>query len=156
MMLGIIGPDGKLFPPYWCNGTVDTKQYKYLLSHKVFPVLNSTYGVENWVWTQDGAPAHTCNSTQKYLLDKLGSEGFWSKDLWPPNSLNLNPLDYYLWSTVEKEACASYHPNETALKASVEAEWDAISLAMLQSVCSRFRSRLERCISADGGIFEKV
>ncbi len=154
-MLGVVGSDGKVFPPYWMKGTMDAKQYKQLLSHKVFPALNSTYGVEKWIWTQDGAPAHTSNVTQAYILSKLGSKGFWSKELWPPNSPNLNPLDYFMWSGVENKACRVYPPNVDALKASVEKEWNSIPAATLRSVCSRFRSRLERCVNAKGGVFEK-
>jgi len=28
---------------------------------------------------------------------------FWSKEFWPPNSPDLNPLDYYVWSVVESD-----------------------------------------------------
>ncbi len=81
MMLGVVGSDGKVFPPFRTNRTVDTVQYKYLLSHKVFPALNSTYGSRNWCWIQDGAPSHTSKATQEYIAGKLGSKGFWSKEL---------------------------------------------------------------------------
>lgn len=155
MMLGIVGSDGKAFPPVWIQETLSTPQYKSILSRKVFPILNATYGVGNWVWTQDGAPCHTSNATQKYLEAKLGSKGFWSKELWPPNSPNLNPLDYYVWSAIERKACRTYHKNVGELKASVEAEWASMDEATLRKVCSKFRSRLEACIKAEGGIFEK-
>lgn len=155
MMLGVIGSDGKAFPPYWTKGTVDSIQYKQLLSRKVFPALDATYGCGNWIWTQDGAPAHTSNAVQKYIANKLGSGGFWSKEVWPPNSPNLNPLDYFVWSNVESKACAIYHSNVEALKTSVEEEWNNMSALTLKRVCSRFRSRVERCIAVEGGVFEK-
>jgi hypothetical protein len=68
---------------------------------------------------------------------------------------HLNPLDYFVWSAVEKKACAVYHSNVDALKASVEKEWNNLSAATLKKVCKKFRSRLEACIAAEGGIFEK-
>ncbi len=155
MMLSVVGSDGKIFPPYWVNGTLQSPQYKNILAHKVFLVLDSTYGVGNWVWTQDGAPCHTSMDIQQYLERKLGSNGFWSKKIWPPNSPNLNPLDYFVWSAVETKACSNYHSSVAALKQSVEEEWNNISAGTLKSVCSKFRSRIERCITADGRIFEK-
>ncbi|QQP54862.1 Transposable element tcb1 transposase, partial [Caligus rogercresseyi] len=51
----------------------------------------ATYGHNGYIWTQDGAPAHTSKAIQKYLENKLGSKGFWSKEMWPPSSPNLNP-----------------------------------------------------------------
>ncbi len=84
MMMGIIGSDRKAFPPIWIKDTLDTTQDKYILSGKVLPMLNSMYGAGNFVWAQDGVPAHTSKATQKYLETKLGSGGFWSKEMWPP------------------------------------------------------------------------
>ena len=95
-MLGIIGSDRKAFPPIWIKDTLDTTQDKYILSGKVLPMLNSMYGAGNFVWAQDGVPAHTSKATQKYLETKLGSGGFWSKKMWPPSSQNLNPLEYHV------------------------------------------------------------
>ncbi len=92
MMLDVAGLDGKAFSQYWIQGNLDTVQYKHLLTHKVFPALNATYGQGNWVWTQDGVPCHTSRCTQAYLQKKLESNGFWSKSIWPANLPNLNPI----------------------------------------------------------------
>jgi len=37
------------------------------------------------------------------LASKLSDnmEMFWSKEFWPPNSLDLNPMDYYVWNVIE-------------------------------------------------------
>ncbi len=91
-MLSIVGANGQMFPPFWTKGTTSSTQYKSLLVHKVFPALDKAYGIGNCCWTQDGAPCHTSNSTQKYIKYKLGSKGFWSKYIWPPNSPNLGLL----------------------------------------------------------------
>ncbi|XP_059096131.1 uncharacterized protein LOC131890740 [Tigriopus californicus] len=91
MMLGAVGSDGKAFLATWVKGTVDTAKYKNLLANNVFPALNRTYGIGKWTWTQDGAPAYT---SKAYISIMLGSKGFWPKELWPPKSPNLNPLDF--------------------------------------------------------------
>jgi len=47
-----------------------------------------------FVFQQDEAPALTARQTQ-WL--KVNCNGFFAKDQWPPNSPDLNPLDYHVW-----------------------------------------------------------
>ena len=42
---------------------------------------------------------------------------------WPPNSPDLNPLDYYVWSVIERITNKSLHPNVTSLRT---AYWGSI------------------------------
>jgi len=44
-----------------------------------------------FIFHQDSAPAHTACQTQANCTD------FIAKDEWPPNSPDLNPLDYHVW-----------------------------------------------------------
>ncbi len=155
MMLGYVGSDGTAFPPIWIKGTMDGVMYKKLLVHKILPLLGSTYGKGNYVWTQDGASCHTSKVVQEYLFNRLGSGGFWSKDLWPPNSPNLNPLDFSIWVHVEERACAIHHSNVASLKCAIEKEWAAMSRDYVRDTCSVFRSRVEQVVAAGGGIIEK-
>ncbi len=122
MMLGIVGANVQAVPLFWMKNTVTSTQCKNLFAHKVFPALGKAYGTGNWCWTQEGAPYHTSNSTQKYIKNKLGSEGFGFKEVWPPNSPSLNPLDCFMSSAMERKACDIYHANVDILKASVTKE----------------------------------
>ena len=155
MMLGVVGADGKAFPPVWINGTLDGPMYKQILAYKILPMLDKTYGKGKYIWTQDGASCHTCKVVQSYLERRLGSRGFWSKSVWPANSPNLNPLDFSIWEHIEKRACATSHSNVESLKASVEREWATMSASYIRFTCSRFRSRLESILANNGGIIEK-
>ncbi|CAF1600072.1 unnamed protein product [Rotaria magnacalcarata] len=47
---------------------------------------------------QDGAKPHTHHLTQKWCRDKFPS--FIHKDHWPPNSPDLNPLNYCIWDEI--------------------------------------------------------
>src|ERR1700761_9405692 len=49
-----------------------------------------------FVFKQDGAPAHTAQQTQEWLVTNCPN--FIRKDDWPPNSPDLNTLDYCVWS----------------------------------------------------------
>lgn len=76
------------------EGTVDHARY----IKEVLPVAlkfgNKVFG-NDWVFQQDGAKPHTHHLTQKWCADNFPS--FIDKDHWPPNSPDLNPLDYCIW-----------------------------------------------------------
>ena len=156
MFFGFVGSDGKSFPGVWIKGTLNADRYKQILIHNGIPILDNTYGKDNYVWVQDGAPCHTANSVLAYLKNKLRSRGFWSKGTWPPNSYNLNPLDYSVWEEVDKKANNVFHSNLDSMKAAVDREWTNMSPDYIRKTCRRFRSKLQSCIAAKGGVFEKV
>ncbi|QQP57256.1 Putative transposable element [Caligus rogercresseyi] len=120
------GLNGKAFPPIWFDGSVNA--------------TTGHYGHNGYIWTQDGAPAHTSKAIQKYLENKLGSKGFWSKEMWPPSSPNLNPLDFSIWQHIENKACGVYHSNISDLKATVNDVWAAMDETYIRKSCSDFRS----------------
>ncbi len=156
MFFGFVGSDGKAFPGVWIKGTMNRHMYKSILIHNVFPVLDTTYGKGNYVWMQDGASCHTSKVVMTYLKNKLGSKGFWLKEIRPPNSYNLNPLDYSMWNHIDKRVNNVYHTSIDAMKAAVNKEWTSISTDYVQATRARFRHKLEACIATDGGVFEKV
>ena len=45
-----------------------------------------------FTFQQDGATARTANETQQWCNNHFWN--FWPKTRWPPNSPDLNPLDY--------------------------------------------------------------
>jgi len=53
----------------------------------------------NWVHLPaDGAAAHTARSARKGL--RANCPDFITKDQWPPNSPNISPMDYRVWSAM--------------------------------------------------------
>lgn len=76
------------------KGTMNHKVY----IQKVLPVAkkfgSKVFG-NNWVYQQDGASPHTHHLTQQWCKENLPS--FIDKEHWPPNSPDLNPLDYFVW-----------------------------------------------------------
>lgn len=79
---------------------------------------------------------------------------FWSKEFWPPNSPDLNPLDYYVWSVIERVTNKSRHPNVTSLRTAIEAAFAGMDRAALQRACDRFGSRIEAVIQVNGRYIE--
>ena len=86
---------------------------------------------------------------QNWLSDNV--DMFWFKKFWPPNSPDLNPLDYYVWSVVERVTNKSRLINVTSLRTAIEAALVGMDSATLQRACERFRPRIETVIQANGG-----
>ena len=82
------------------------------------------------------APAATlhANTILLYLSNRLGSNICWSKGIWPPNSCNLNPLDYSIW-WVEDRACNRSHDIKKSLKTVVEDAWNRMDRTYVRDIC---------------------
>lgn len=108
----------------------------------------------SWTLQQDWAPAHSAKST--ILLCKELFSDVWDKDVWPPNSPDLNPLDYSIWSILESRACATRHASVDSLKAALKKAWDEITAEEVAAIVDNFPRRLKACIAAKGSHFEKL
>lgn len=154
MMLGVVASDGKKCPPVFtpANEKIDSEKYMEMLERHVLPWLRRTYPAGNYVFQQDGAPAHTSKKTQDFLKSKMPA--VWLKSMWPPSSPDLNPLDYSIWAHVEAEACSNTRPNLESLKAAITRSWKRMEEEYVQRVCSSFRVRVDRVVRAGGDYIE--
>jgi hypothetical protein len=111
---------------------------------------------DEFIFQQDGAPAHTARQTQDWLQQHASD--FIGKDQWPPNSPDLNPLDYCVWGVMldryEKHTPKPTNVNE--LKVALQQIWDSLPLQTVQKSVVTFRKRLQACIRSDGGHFEHL
>ena len=53
---------------------------------------------DDWTFQQDGAKPHIHAKSQEWCANNFPS--FIDKDHWPPNSPDLNPLDYCIWNGI--------------------------------------------------------
>ena len=83
---------------------VNNENYKNLLEIGLLPDCRRLYPNGNWIFQQDGAPAHTSKTTQEYL-DGATSD-FIRKDEWPPQSPDCNPMDYAVWESLYQKVYA--------------------------------------------------
>jgi len=75
---------------------VDGRYYRnMLLKQQMLPVMCCIAG-DVFVLQQDSAPAHHAREAVQLLQQQ--TPGFISPDLWPPNSPDLNPVDYRIWA----------------------------------------------------------
>ena len=62
------------------------------------PTIRQVSG--DFIFQQDSAPAHRVRETISLL--ERETPAFISPDLWPPNSPDLNPVDYKIWSVMQQ------------------------------------------------------
>lgn len=109
---------------------------------------------DNFVFQQDGAPAHTARQTQEWLA--ANCPDFIGKDEWPPNSPDLNPMDFCVWGMM-LAAYQKHRPKpktKAELKDVLQQIWDSLSQNSIDKAILGVRKRLQACVEADGGHFE--
>ena len=105
------------------------------------------------LFQQDGAPAHTARKTVAFLEES--AVPFIRPNEWPPNSPDLNPLDYCIWSLVTSGTAGQPRPSSVvALKRQVVTAWRSMDPEKIRAACRGFRPRLQRCIDANGSFFD--
>ncbi len=152
MFLGVVASDGRVGPPIFVESGVkiDSTVYQELLRREVKPWVDAHYPPGSFIFQQDGAPAHTSAATQSMIAQELGWR-YWTKEIWPPSSPDLNPLDYGVWDKVAQIACATPAPNIAVLRERVAQAWVALEPSEVVAICKGFRRRLAAVVTAKGG-----
>jgi hypothetical protein len=88
------------------------------------------------------------NRTQEWCAQNLPF--FWEKEVWPPSSPDLNPLDFLVWGVTERDVNRSPHNTKQSLITSIMKVFADLSREDVRRACSRFRSRLEEVVEARG------
>jgi len=110
----------------------------------------------DFTFQQDGAPAHTSRQTQEWLGENCPE--LIKKDEWPPNSPDINPLDFHVWGAM-LDKYQEYHPKPTTkeeLKTVLEEIWNDLPQRSIQNSILSVRKRLKICIEAQGGHIEHL
>src|SRR6218665_2436554 len=109
-----------------------------------------------FIFQEDGAPAHTARVTQVWL--HANCPEIIEKDCWPPNSPDLNPLDYHLRAAMmERYHKLQLKPKTIAeLEAALQLIWDDMPQAPINKAVKDFTKRLKACVQVNGGHFEHL
>ena len=105
---------------------------------------------ENFIFQQDGAKSHTSGQTMD-AVQKLGISII-GPEKWPPNSPDLNPLDYFFWNEVEVHLKTKKFNNIAQLTQQIKESIKEIPLKMVQDSIDNFRSRVYACEENSGGL----
>ncbi|KAL1122351.1 hypothetical protein AAG570_003756 [Ranatra chinensis] len=115
--------------------------YVELVNAVVKPWIRRVANGRPYVWQQDSAPRHTSGKSQKWLSENFYD--FTSPNVWPPNSPDLNPTDYFVRGAVEKDTNRTPSHTKDQSMDKIKTVFVALSRETVASACSRFRSRLE-------------
>ncbi|UYV66796.1 hypothetical protein LAZ67_4002874, partial [Cordylochernes scorpioides] len=109
MVLGVISSEGDVMPPHFFEKglRMNADTYINVLETVVKPWMDMVAAGRKYVFQQDSAPAHKAKKTQSWLT--LNAPSHWGPDIWPPNSPDCNPLDYYVWGVVERDVNKAPH-----------------------------------------------
>ena len=148
----VISSEGHIMPPhiFEVGLKVNIKVYLNVLKSAGIPWCNQVAGGRPWVWQQDSA--HKSKETQAWLQKECYD--FLSFSHWLPSSLDLNPLDYFVWSYVEKITNMNSHNTKASLIAVIRRVFVELQPGLVEKACSQFRIRIEAVIEAGGGYIE--
>jgi len=110
-------------------------------------------GDDCFVFQQDSTPAHQAKVTIELL--KKETPAFIDRSLWPPNSPDLNPIDYCVWGILQERVYRDKIADVTELKKKIRREWVALDSEIVTNAISQRRRRLRACVHAAGGHFEQ-
>ena len=122
-----------------------------LLSQQLLPMMRNVLG-EFFIFQQDNAPAHWARDTVRLL--EQATPAFIPPDLWPPNSLDINPMDYKIW--VQERVYQSRVHSIDELKQRLLHVWHGMDQSIIDSAVDEWRLRLRACVRAKGGHYEHL
>ena len=130
---------------------VNSQTYMELLEDGLLPDCRHLYPNDTYIFQQDGATSHTSRVTQEYL--EQNTPEFIKKDEWPPQSPDLNPMDYSVWDSLSEKVYAGRTEKftEQELKDRIEQMWGEITVGEIRKSISSWKKRLRLVHSEDGG-----
>jgi len=96
------------------------------------------------------APAHRTKETVDLSTE---TPAFIPPTLWLPNSLDLNPLDYKVWSVLQEQVYKVKVSDVDELRQHIQTIWDELDQHIDKAI-KQWRTHLRACVEAKGGHFE--
>lgn len=139
-----VEPGAKVNSEYYCD---------HVLRQGLLPDIRARCNLHNWTLQQDGAPSHTARNTLNFLRQE--NVNFIEPGMWPPNSPDLNPVDYAIWGALQQKVY--FRRNFTTieqLKLAIAEEWQRLSQRFINKSIDQWRRRLEKSVENLGGHIE--
>jgi len=100
----------------------------------------------------DSAPAHHDRETIELL--SRDTPDFIGPEMWPPNSPDLNPVDYSIWSVVEQLVYQERIQNTDELWQRLLTVWNELEQQIIDNAVDQWKDRLAACVREEGWHFE--
>jgi len=107
-----------------------------------------------FIFQQDSIPAHRACDNVRLLEPAMPA--FIPPDLWTPNSPDLNPVDYKIWSVVQQRVYQSRVHNTDKLKQRLVHVWHGMDQIIIDSAIDEWHGHLHACVRVKDGHFEQM
>ena len=74
--------------------------------------------------------------------------------MWPPNSPDLNPVDYTIWSIMQQHVYQTRVYDIDELRQRLITVWCGLEQPAVDDAIDQWQRRLRTCVDAEGGHFE--
>lgn len=130
------------------DSRINSEVYQRDILSNMLPVIEEVCDL--YTFQQDGAPAHTSRETVRFLQEHCPD--FIEPNNWPPNSPDLNPVDYCIWGLLENMVYYN-HTFETIrqLKDRIQECWAEFPQDVITNAIGQFRRRLQAVVDNQGG-----
>jgi len=106
------------------------------------------------VFQQDGTLSHRAKSTAEFLQRTVPN--FIEPSVWPPNSPDLNPVDYAVWRALQQSVYCIPISNLNDLKDRVRTCWESLDQQIINKSIDQWRDRLKAVVRVNGGHIEQL
>jgi len=107
---------------------------------------------ETYVFQQDNAPAHRARDTVQLLQQETPE--FIAPELCPPNSLDLNPVDYRVCDLMQERVYKTAVRDIADFTQRLIETWSSIPQTVIDEAIDEWGLRLRACVKAKGRHFE--
>ena len=149
--------EDRIIGPYFFeNGNVTGASYRNMLNDYAFPRFQNLRN--DYIFQQDGAPAHTFNLVKAYLDTMrpncwIGKRG---PTPWPARSPDLTPCDFFLWGYIKSKVYETPVGSIEQLKRRIRRVVRSIDTETLQNVWKNLKFRLDYTIHVNGQRIEHL
>jgi len=102
------------------------------------------------------APAHRARETVGLELLIRETPDFIPRSLWPPNSPDLNPVDYTAWDVLQERVYREKIRTVEELQQHIAEEWERLEKRVIDNAAKQWHKRLCACLAANGGHFDHL
>jgi len=108
-----------------------------LLKEKLLPCIKEISS-DNFIFQQDSAPAHRARDTIALLSREMPD--FISPDQWPPNSPDMNPVDYKIWAVMQQRVYEKRANDVDELCQRLLSVWHSIGQNVIDEAIDQWRA----------------
>ena len=129
---------------------VDASYYRETLLQRCLVPEIRQKSSDHFVFQQDGAPSRRAKSTVEFPQRTVPN------CMAPPNSPDLNPVDYAVWGALQQSVYRIPISNSDDLKSRVRTCWENLDQQIIDKSVDQWRDRLKAVVRVNGGHVEQL